>query len=505
MQLVLDAKGITSEIWLGISNVGFHSGREGYGERDYAQTLTNKGLSYLGKDGDGVLRNEVRFPFDVFLDTGVAYSNEDDRYIPAGSWVAIGLSTVRFYLPEWVFEGVYTVECRSVAVNCPDDTEMGEIEANREEENYIALDSVTVQVSGRIFGLCLYDIADYPVWEGVFRDFDTGMIKNQYGGRKDGTEFSGFEKDALYRYCSGLADSYGKKKEAVGQYILPVLKGTHPLWENAFVKSGYLLRFYVTTIGERMGRESSYVRVLPRFFWVDAEGKKREEVDLYYTKREAGGKKELVKIGSEEEKEDVKIQTAGSIWLGIPEKERCAAEKIWGAIDGDMAVPMYNYSQIFGNRFFRTVKNFSYCDDIMGKEQYPLMQYRGISQERLTSLEQGNYFEYCLPCDVRAVKKDFAVEDYAENYGIDFTEEFWKKEGYLIVSFHLTAMVQDEEYLNYDNTEKDSKYCNMWELEAMQQYRQDKDGVSFLFYPGDVIVLPVGTSIKDDYRPGGIY
>ena len=382
---------------------------------------------------------------------------------------------------------------------------MGEIEANREEENYIALDSVTVQVSGRIFGLCLYDIADYPVWEGVFRDFDTGMIKNQYGGRKDGTEFSGFEKDALYRYCSGLADSYGKKKEAVGQYILPVLKGTHPLWENAFVKSGYLLRFYVTTIGERMGRESSYVRVLPRFFWVDAEGKKREEVDLYYTKREAGGKKELVKIGSEEEKEDVKIQTAGSIWLGIPEKERCAAEKIWGAIDGDMAVPMYNYSQIFGNRFFRTVKNFSYCDDIMGKEQYPLMQYRGISQERLTSLEQGNYFEYCLPCDVRAVKKDFAVEDYAENYGIDFTEEFWKKEGYLIVSFHLTAMVQDEEYLNYDNTEKDSKYCNMWELEAMQQYRQDKDGVSFLFYPGDVIVLPVGTSIKDDYRPGGIY
>ena len=133
------------------------------------------------------------------------------------------------------------------------------------------------------------------------------------------------------------------------------------------------------------------------------------------------------------------------------------------------------------------------------------MQYRGISQERLTSLEQGNYFEYCLPCDVRAVKKDFAVEDYAENYGIDFTEEFWKKEGYLIVSFHLTAMVQDEEYLNYDNTEKDSKYCNMWELEAMQQYRQDKDGVSFLFYPGDVIVLPVGTSIKDDYRPGGIY
>lgn len=505
VQLVLDAKGITSEIWLGISNVGFHSGREGYGERDYAQTLTNKGLSYLGKDGDGVLRNEVRFPFDVFLDTGVAYSNEDDRYIPAGSWVAIGLSTVRFYLPEWVFEGVYTVECRSVAVNCPDDTEMGEIEANREEENYIALDSVTVQVSGRIFGLCLYDIADYPVWKGVFRDFDTGMIKNQYGGRKDGTEFSGFEKDALYRYCSGLADSYGKKKEAVGQYILPVLKGTHPLWENAFVKSGYLLRFYVTTIGERMGRESSYVRVLPRFFWVDAEGKKREEVDLYYTKREAGGKKELVKIGSEEEKEDVKIQTAGSIWLGIPEKERCAAEKIWGAIDGDMAVPMYNYSQIFGNRFFRTVKNFSYCDDIMGKEQYPLMQYRGISQERLTSLEQGNYFEYCLPCDVRAVKKDFAVEDYAENYGIDFTEEFWKKEGYLIVSFHLTAMVQDEEYLNYDNTEKDSKYCNMWELEAMQQYRQDKDGVSFLFYPGDVIVLPVGTSIKDDYRPGGIY
>ena len=119
-----------------------------------------------------------------------------------------------------------------------------------------------------------------------------------------------------------------------------------------------------------MGRESSYVRVLPRFFWVDAEGKKREEVDLYYTKREAGGRKELVKIGSEEEKEDVKTQTAGSIWLGIPEKERCAAEKIWGAIDGDIAVPMYNYSQVFVI-FYREI--FFHRPDIAGKTVFKII------------------------------------------------------------------------------------------------------------------------------------
>ncbi|MDE7326105.1 MAG: hypothetical protein K2N63_07510 [Lachnospiraceae bacterium] len=505
VQLVLDPEGITSELWLSISNTGYHSGRKGYGERDYARTLINTELSYLGRDGDGVLRNEVRFPFDVFWDEGVVYSSADDRYIPAGTWVAIGLSKVRFYLPEWVFEGVYTIECRSVAVSCPDDTETGENEANREEENYIATDSITVQVSGRIFGLCLYDIADYPLWEGVFRDNGTGRIKNQYEGREDGTRVFGFHQDALYRYRSGLADSYGRRGMAVGQYLLPVIKGAHPFRKDALIKTGYLLRFSVTTIGERMARESSYVRIQPRFFWVDEKGKNREEVDLYYTGRSPDGRKELVKIGSNRGEEDVKTQKAGSEWLGIPKKERQAAEKVWGVIDEEQDVPMYTYSGICGNRFFRTLKNFSYCENIMGKQQYPLMQYRGISEERLVSLEQGNYFEYSLPYNVQAVKKDYAVEDYAAGYGIDFTEEFWKKEGYLIVSFELMAMVQGEEYLNYDNTKKSTAFCNMWELEAMQQQRQDKEGVSFRFYPGDVLVFPLNTSIKDDHRFGGIY
>lgn len=502
VQLVLDPQGITSEIWIGISNVGNHSAKTGYGERDYAETLGTPGLSYLAQTTDGVLRNEVRFPFDVFRDTGVLYGNADDTYIPAGSWVAVGQEKVRFYLPEWVTEGNYVVECRSVACNCPDDTKSGEGQANRNPGNYIATDSIPVQVSGRLFGFCLYDIADYPVWEEVFRDPATGKIKNRYENRVSGEQLEGFGRLALYRYFSGVADEYGKGR-AGKPYTLPVLVGDHPDRADAAVKAGYTVRFCVTTIGERMSRRNSYVDIVPKFFWVDANGKNRREVDLYYTRRLADGEKYLVKIGSELEQEDIKLQDANGIWLGIPKKELDAAKTIWGEVEEVSGMPIYTYSRLKGGLPFRTLKNFSYRDMIMGHGQYALIRGRGISQERLLMLEQGNYFEYSLPNDVMAAEKDFPVMEYAADYGVDFSEKFWKKEGFLIVSFEITAVVFGNAYLTYAN--EDGRYCDMWELEGMQKHRRDKNNVTFCFYPGDVLVMPLMDSIRKDYRFGGIY
>lgn len=121
-------------------------------------------------------------------------------------------------------------------------------------------------------------------------------------------------------------------------------------------------------------------------------------------------------------------------------------------------------------------------------------------------LEQGNYFEYSLPYDVMAVKKDTPVLGYAAAYGVDFTEDFWKKEGFLIVSFDITAIVQGNAYLSYANAANSANgYCNMWELEGAQKQKRDKNGVAFCFYPGDVLVMPVMDSVRKDHRSGGIY
>ncbi len=505
VQLVLDSDGITSELWLGISNTGFHSARQGYGERDFAETLGTKGLSYLARTTEGVLRNEVRFPFDVFRDTGILYVSSDDTYIPAGNWVAIGKEAVRFYLPEWVTEGSYTVECRSVACSCPDDTAKGEMQANRDAKNYIAADNVKVQVSGRICGFCLYDIADYPVWEEVFRDSATGKIKNAYENRKLGYLVSGLEREALYRYYAGTADAYGRKRGGK-QYTLPVLAGEHPEGGNASTKTGYTVRFFLTTIGERMGRKDSYVKIVPKFFWVDAKGENRREVDLYYTRRFPDGRKCLVKIGDQTERGDVKLRAAGSIWLGIPQKELDATAAVWADEGKEREIPMYTYSLLLGKTAFRTVKNFAYRDRITGHKQYPMIRSRGVSEERLVMLEQGNYFEYSLPHDVMAVARGFPVTEYAACYGVDFTEKFWKKEGFLIVSFDITGMVQESAYLSYANMGNyGAGYCNMWELEGIQKHKRDKNGVTFCFYPGDVLVMPVMDSIRNDHRTGGIY
>lgn len=503
VQLVLDPEGLTSELWIGISNVGYHSARTGYHERDYAKTLGTEGLSYLARTSQGVLRNEVRFPFDVFRDTGMLYGSADDTYIPAGTWVAIGKETVRFYLPEWVAEGSYAVECRSVACNCPDGVTNGEMQANRNAKNYIATGRIEVQVSGRLFGFCLYDIVDYPVWEQVFRDGRTGRIKNRYENRDLGELLTYFDCEALYRYHSGIADAYGRKRSGK-EYTLPVLAGEHPDGADAAVKAGYTVRFCVTTIGERMSRKDSYVNIVPSFFWVDAKGQNRTRVDLYYKRRLADGKEYLVRIGDEKEREDKKMQTAGSIWLGIPEQERAATQRIWGAEEKESEATIYTYSLLKGEAAFRTVKNFSYQNKITGHKQYSVIRSRGISPDRLLMLEQGNYFEYSLPYDVMAAEKDFPVMEYAADYGIDFTENFWKKEGFLIVSFDITAVVQGNAYLSYTNAANPG-YCNMWELEGVQKQKRDKNGVAFCFYPGDVLVMPVMGSIRNDYRFGGIY
>lgn len=503
--LVLDAEGITGQLWLGISNTGYHSARKGYNTRDYAKTLGTPEMSYIARTAQGVLRNEVRFPFDVFRDTGTPYAAADDTYIPAGTWVAVGTQMVRFYLTEWVAEGIYTVECRSIACNCPDDTAEGEKAANRDSENYIAEDCITVQVSGRICGLYLYDIADYPVWEQVFRDRVSGNIKNIYERRRDGTRLNGFDCEALYRYYSGIADSYGRKRGNEERYTLPVVAGDHPLNAQAAVKAGYAVRFCITTVGERMGREDSYIRIIPRFFHVDENGENRKEVDLYYTERYPKGKKYLTRIG-DGEKEAGREQNADGVLPGISKKERAETAKIFGEDREDKSVLIYSYSLLCGHSFFRTVKNFGYRDRIMKHTQYPNIYREGVTPERLVLLEQGNYFEYSLPFDVMAAEKDFPVREYAASYGIDFSEKFWKRDGFIIVSFDITAMAQDRPYLSYANAENSEEgYCNMWKLEGMREEKRDKNGVAFRFYPGDVLVVPVMDSIRNDYRSGGIY
>lgn len=177
-------------------------------------------------------------------------------------------------------------EFRNRAINC--DANLGdssvaavsEVMANTQKENYAAIDAVTVEVSGRIFGLSMYDHSDYPTWgEGVFR-------------KEDSLEPTGL------KYTLGINDPdgipyAGSKKE---KYILPLIEGSHPFFvTKGVLKTGYTQRFTLTTIGN-MFYSGDYIVITPSFYYLSYDGKTREKVDLYYNETIDGEYRQMSKL-----------------------------------------------------------------------------------------------------------------------------------------------------------------------------------------------------------------
>ena len=425
VMLVPDEEGISGDLIVTISNTGKHSEKQGYGTRDYSKTLGSPDLSYLARNDNGVLRNEVQFPFDVYLDVGKNQDPTDDILYAANEWIAVGKDSARFYLPLWVEEGIFEVNFRSVAVNSSGYEEFSEENRNTQMENYIATASALVQVSGKIFGLKIKDITDYPLWESVF---------------KTGEDYS-----------VGTKDEYGRSTKRNSLYTLPVCEGSHPSVGRACYKPGYLARFQLSVTGTALQRNKARIEVVPRFFYLDESGGQREEV-LLYTVRRIGRREYLVRAG---DLVDLK-----------------------NAVNSKGTYPPYSYG---GLRLE--------CSGIGGSG-------------RKIELD----FEYSLPYRLYIVNKGIDIEKISRERGIDFTEEFWKKKGYLVVNFEITGYVSEKPYLSYKNSGNDVRgYCNMWRMEGQVNKKQSQEGTKFQLAFGDILVIPLGSSIQKDYIAGGIY
>ncbi|MBQ9120218.1 MAG: hypothetical protein IJY09_09245 [Lachnospiraceae bacterium] len=486
--LVLDEAGISSDFTVSISNYGYHSAAKGYGTRDYSVALSDSGCSYIARAG-GQLRNEVCFPFDVFWDVGMDYDASNDIFYTAGQWLTIGKQTMRYYLPEWVKEGRYEIAYRTIAVNGENYPGSQESKANTQLQNYVAVDYSRVEVSGKLYGFRIYDIADYPAWQAVFRN-DTGGLKRFF-------------------YTAGTCDEYGNAREASEKYTIPILSGSHPFSVKEYLKPGYAFRFSVCTNGRKMASESSFVEIIPSFYHVDATGNGRREVDLYYCQRDAEGKKRLIKIGSPEDKEYEMVEQVGSPWLGIPERELKATAEARGIAFEEykrMREVLYSYSGLRSRSCFRTFCNFAYAEQLENSGQWNVLIRTGISRQRLHTLQQCHYFAYSLPYEVYAVPAGYRPEYYELGKGTTLTEEFWIREGYIIVNFEITAYAENAAYLSYANREnRGNGYCSMWSKEKMPSEKADGTGKLFYFEQGDIFCFPVNSSIQQDYIPGGIY
>ena len=158
-----------------------------------------------------------------------------------------------------------------------------------------------------------------------------------------------------------------------------------------------------------------------------------------------------------------------------------------------------------------------------------------VDADKVTKSMQKWYFEYSLPSDVHAVTKGFDMTAYSKQHGkIDYSENIWKTNGYILVNFDITTYEAGFEKfttgtdtgmgwlegadifenvtetplprLSYVNASNVSDgYCNMMQLEGFQTTRRDNNGNTFHFRYGDVLMYYLDLSAKRDYRSYGTH
>ncbi len=509
-QLILDPDPTYSDFVVEISNTGLHSNKQGYYTRDFSRCLRDSNISYIAED-DGVLMNQVKFPFDVYMDKGVANDRTDDKFIKSHTWLTIGRTTPRFYLPMTVNEGVYTVQFRTVAVNGLPHINQTEEYANKKLANYVATNTLNVEVSGRIYGLTIYDLTDYPIWEEVFRVKDSMDFKKDFSRYAPGTGLLSYSKNRSYTYTLGTNDQYGVDTGRITKYTFPLVNGSHPFYKNmGILKTGYLVRFLLDTTGN-MFSDSCKVSIKPKFYYVDKDGKNRVAVDLYYTELINNKTKHLVKVGGPLDQTNLKTVRTGDLYLGIPQSELKQTAKLRGMTFGNFIAkssPMFNFSDIRLNWAFRTYINNAYTNKVKSYPSFEDMENAGIKESDLLERMQRWYGQYYIPNEVHVVEKGFDVLDYADKYGVDYKESFWKKDGYIIVNFSIETIGEDGSrrlsYINVANY-RDNGHCSMWLQEGPVQTKKSSDGAEFHFYAGDFIVYYCSKSASQDYSSGAIY
>ena len=110
-------------------------------------------------------------------------------------------------------------------------------------------------------------------------------------------------------------------------------------------------------------------------------------------------------------------------------------------------------------------------------------------------------FEYSLPDVWYCCSESEDIVSYIEKKGgVSFKEDFWKKEGFVAVSFMIGAYDSDGRLImTYSNTEENRRkgMCDMWQTEGFAEKKTDCYDNTFKLKEGDVVLLRIPGSTLD--------
>lgn len=471
-----------------ISNYGLHRVILGYGEKDFTDA----------KNGDKnivLTENQVKFDFDVYYDfakdsfgSNGNVDFTDDKFFPAGSWIKIYGTEPRFYVLGSIDPGRYTIDYRSVAVNCPKDASgnyiygYSENNANKNIGRYVATDRIYLNIH---------------------------------------EDFMGFE-------LNGTNDPNALKEFMNGRRMLTLDKG-------------YYFNFRTQTIGKLFNSPSMKIDIKPTYSFVSEDGKIRTDVDLYYSESIKGKSEYYVKVGSVKDLNNFHSYTNRDELLGIMESllqytagvtgdssfigKKTQLFTFGGNIVSDAILRMYpKIEKPLPNMYCRecyavycssearpcahtsTPKKIfdlnsndikKLCQDWYGGLYIPADTYavtvdtvagfcstcgktRYVTEGRTTCPDHGTALAGLVPFDFNT---------YAASNTLTGDEEFFRKDGYIAVNFDIKAVdgAYTRKYTEYDKT----VIAKQW-MESKVPYRT-----------GDVILYRLDKSIRDAYEIGG--
>lgn len=130
-----------------------------------------------------------------------------------------------------------------------------------------------------------------------------------------------------------------------------------------------------------------------------------------------------------------------------------------------------------------------------------------VKKEKALKSEQRWYGEYRLPDKTYVVDKDIDLREYAKkNNGIDFEEEIFKKDGYILINFEIKT--KKDTNSKGDELKYNSKLCNMFKVEGFEKtktcYRKEGSKL-FNFEYGDIIFFNPNRRMSEDYNSYGTH
>ena len=267
-------------------------------------------------------------------------------------------------------------------------------------------------------------------------------------------------------------------------------------YQNRAVKLGYAVRFEIRTIGNYYDRYD-FLQIIPTFYFVDKEGKNRQEVDLYYSTPSAP----LIKIGSDRDtltntmKMDFKRR-------GIDLKEFSDTAGAMHRIRGGMNdYSLEEWVDIFPQISKNGVTAYKFSKVLLSE---PVRSYlgplrnipEGVNTDKALASIQKWYGEYCLPADCLVVPKG---TDLSKERNLTSSSPVFLKDGYIIVNFRDISVINDDDF-EKPSLKYTGKTGDGWSLEG---YVTNQNG--WELEPGDVVVYYADKRATDDYYSAGTH